>query len=135
MRLTVHAARQSCEKCALAELKGHERLRQLILKDGTASEGNVRPSLPSLLRRPSISAFGARWHLDEIVSKIGGERVWIRRAVDDEGEVMDMIVHKRRDAGRRFDCKVRHWIAVARVTVIALNVSATTIEPRTSIWA
>jgi len=40
-----------------------------------------------------------RWHLDEIVSTIGGERVWIWRAVDDEGEVMDMIVQKRRDTG------------------------------------
>lgn len=39
-----------------------------------------------------------RWHLDEMVSKIAGERVWIWRAVDDEGEVMDMIVQKRRDA-------------------------------------
>ena len=40
-----------------------------------------------------------RWHLDEIVSTIAGERVWIWRAVDDEGEVMDMIVQKRRDVG------------------------------------
>lgn len=38
-----------------------------------------------------------RWHLDEMVSTIGGERVWIWRAVDDEGEVMDMVVQKRRD--------------------------------------
>ncbi len=30
---------------------------------------------------------------------IGGEHVWIWRAVDDEGEVMDMLVQKRRDAG------------------------------------
>lgn len=40
-----------------------------------------------------------RWHLDELVSAIAGERVWIWRAVDDEGEVMDMIVQKRCDAG------------------------------------
>lgn len=32
-----------------------------------------------------------------MVSTIGGERIWIWRAVDDEGEVMDMIVQKRRD--------------------------------------
>jgi len=25
--------------------------------------------------------------------------VWIRRAVDDEGEVMDMVVQKQRDTG------------------------------------
>ena len=39
------------------------------------------------------------WHLDEMVSTIGGEHVWIWRAVDDEGEVMDMIMQKRRDTG------------------------------------
>jgi putative transposase len=39
-----------------------------------------------------------RWHLDELVSTIAGERAWIWRAVDDEGEVMDMVVQKRRDA-------------------------------------
>lgn len=33
-----------------------------------------------------------------MVSTIAGEPVWIWRAVDDEGEVMDMIVQKRRDA-------------------------------------
>ena len=34
-----------------------------------------------------------------MVSTIASEHVWIWRAVDDEGEVMDMIVQKRRDAG------------------------------------
>ena len=34
-----------------------------------------------------------------MVSKIAGEHVWVWRAVDDEGEVMDMIVQKRRDTG------------------------------------
>ena len=38
-----------------------------------------------------------RWHLDEMVSTIGGERVYTWRAVDAEGEVMDMLVQKQRD--------------------------------------
>jgi putative transposase len=38
-----------------------------------------------------------RWHLDEMVCKIGGERMFLWRAVDDEGEIMDMILQKRRD--------------------------------------
>ncbi|OYX48794.1 MAG: hypothetical protein B7Y90_09095 [Alphaproteobacteria bacterium 32-64-14] len=33
-----------------------------------------------------------------MVSTIVGQHVWIWRAVDDEGEVMDVIVQKRRDA-------------------------------------
>ncbi len=40
-----------------------------------------------------------RWRLDEMVSTIGGKRVYIWRAVDDEGEVLDLIVQKRRNTG------------------------------------
>jgi transposase-like protein len=38
-----------------------------------------------------------RWHLDEMVVKIAGRRMWLWRAVDDEGEVLDMRVQKRRN--------------------------------------
>ena len=38
-----------------------------------------------------------RWHLDEVVSSIGGKKAWIWRAVDDEGEVLDVVVQRRRD--------------------------------------
>ena len=38
-----------------------------------------------------------RWHLDEMVVKIAGKRMWLWRAVDDEGEVLDMLVQKRRN--------------------------------------
>ena len=33
-----------------------------------------------------------RWHLDEMICKIGGRRMWLWRAVDDEGEVLDALV-------------------------------------------
>jgi transposase-like protein len=56
------------------------------------------PKIAANLRRRKLPP-SPRWHLDEMVSKIAGEHVWIWRAVDDEGEVMDMIVQKRRDAG------------------------------------
>ena len=39
-----------------------------------------------------------RWHLDEMVSKIGGRQMYIWRAVDDEGEILGQIVQRRRDA-------------------------------------
>jgi len=32
-----------------------------------------------------------------MVVKIGGKRMWLWRAVDDEGEVLDMLVQKRRN--------------------------------------
>ena len=38
-----------------------------------------------------------RWHLDEMVSKIGGRHMYIWRAVDDEGEILGQIVQRRRD--------------------------------------
>lgn len=38
-----------------------------------------------------------RWHLDEVVCAIGGRRMFLWRAMDDEGEVMDLVVQRRRD--------------------------------------
>lgn len=38
-----------------------------------------------------------RWHLDEMVCSIGGRRMYLWRAVDDEGEVLDLLVQRRRD--------------------------------------
>ena len=38
-----------------------------------------------------------RWHLDEAVSRIGGRRMYLWRAVDDEGEVLDVLVQRRRN--------------------------------------
>ena len=48
------------------------------------------------LRRSRARSTG-RWHLDEMVVKIAGKRMWLWRAVDDEGEVLDMLVQKRRN--------------------------------------
>jgi transposase-like protein len=47
-----------------------------------------------MLKRPRPSA---RWHLHEMVVRIGGERMYLWRAVDDEGEILDMLVQRRRD--------------------------------------
>jgi putative transposase len=55
------------------------------------------PKIAANLRRRKLPP-SPRWHLDEMVSTIAGEHVWIWRAVGDEGGVMDMIVQKRRDA-------------------------------------
>ena len=66
----------------------YETIRVWTVKFGPKIAANLR-------RRKQPPS--PRWHLDELVSTIGGERVWIWRAVDDEGEAMDMIVQKRRD--------------------------------------
>lgn len=50
------------------------------------------------LRRSRRASTG-RWHLDEMVVKIGRRGMYLWRAVDDEGEgeVLDMQVQKRRN--------------------------------------
>ena len=53
-----------------------------------AIAGNIRRSRP----RPS-----SVWHLDEMVVRINGQRMFMWRAVDDEGEVLDVLVQKRRN--------------------------------------
>jgi putative transposase len=38
-----------------------------------------------------------KWHLDEVFVKINGERHYLWRAVDHEGEVLESYVTKKRD--------------------------------------
>lgn len=38
-----------------------------------------------------------RWHLDEVFVKINGEQHYVRRAVDHEGEVLEIYFTKKRD--------------------------------------
>ena len=45
-------------------------------------------------RRPSSTA---RWHRDEVFVSIAGRQMYLWRAVDDEGEVLDILVQARRD--------------------------------------
>ena len=54
------------------------------------------PLIAANLRRRRSSPTG-RWHLDEMVIRIAGRRMYLWRAVDDEGEVLDVLVQKRRN--------------------------------------
>ena len=66
----------------------YETVRRWVLKFGLQFARNLRARRP----RPS-----GQWHLDEMVVSIGGNRHWLRRAVDREGEVLDLLVQSRRD--------------------------------------
>ncbi len=66
----------------------YETVRRWVLKFGPTFARELRRRRP----RPS-----SRWHLDEMSVAIGGERVWLWRAVDHEGEVLDLLVQPRRD--------------------------------------
>src|SRR5258707_13558293 len=66
----------------------YETVRRWVLKFGPGIARKLRRSRP----RPSD-----RWHLDEMVVRIAGKRMYLWRAVDHEGEVLDMLVQRRRD--------------------------------------
>jgi len=58
--------------------------------------GNFSNAFARELRR-SRGKPSPRWHLDEMVVRIGGEHLFLWRADDDEGEVLDLLVQRRRD--------------------------------------
>jgi putative transposase len=63
-------------------------VRRWVLKFGPGFARRLRALRP----RPS-----EQWHLDEMVVRIAGKRMYLWRAVDHEGEVLDMLVQRRRD--------------------------------------
>lgn len=59
------------------------------------------PKFASEIRKKRVERLRAwpqwRWHLDEVFVKINGERHYLWRAVDHEGEVLESYVTKTRD--------------------------------------
>ncbi|MGE3692986.1 MAG: IS6 family transposase [Novosphingobium sp.] len=68
----------------------YESVRCWVNKFGPAIAANIRRARP---RADSV------WHLDEMVVRINGKRMFMWRAVDKEGEVLDVLVQKRRNKG------------------------------------
>ena len=66
----------------------YETVRRWVLKFGPAIARRLRQRRP----RPS-----PRWHLDEMAARVGGVQMYLWRAVDDEGEVLDVLVQRRRN--------------------------------------
>src|ERR1700681_4071890 len=66
----------------------YETVRRWVRKFGVLFARELRRRRP----RPS-----PQWYLDEMVVRIGGRRFWLWRAVDSEGEVLDMLVQKQRE--------------------------------------
>jgi transposase-like protein len=67
----------------------YETVRRWFLKFGAPIARNLRHM------RPTPSDY---WHLDEMVIVIRGQRHWLWRAVDNEGEVLDCLVQSKRNA-------------------------------------
>src|SRR5256714_2870659 len=66
----------------------YETVRSWVLKFGPIIARRLRCGRP----RPSN-----RWHLDEMVVRIAGRHMYLWRAVDHEGEVLEILVQRRRD--------------------------------------
>ena len=66
----------------------YETIRRWVLKFGPLFAKELRRRR----HRPT-----SKWHLDEMAVLIAGRRFWLWRAVDDEGEVLDLLVQRRRD--------------------------------------
>jgi putative transposase len=66
----------------------YETFRRWVLKFGPLLAQGLRQRWPQPLDR---------WHLDEMVVRIAGKRIYLWRAVDQEGEILDLLIQPRRD--------------------------------------
>ena len=66
----------------------YETVRRWSFKFGLAYARKLRRSHPRA---------DTRWHLDEVFVSINGKNVYLWRAVDCEGEVLDVLVQSRRN--------------------------------------
>ena len=73
----------------------YETVRDWCFKFGQIYANGLRRRSP----RP-----GDKWHLDELFLKINGRRHYLWRAVDQDGDVLDILVQSRRDkkAAKKF---------------------------------
>src|ERR1700730_15290445 len=73
----------------------YETVREWCLKFGQTYANGLRRKSP----RP-----GDQWHLDEVFLKISGRIHYLWRAVDQDGDVLDILVQSRRDqkAAKKF---------------------------------
>ncbi|MEV0695445.1 IS6 family transposase [Streptomyces sp. NPDC050388] len=80
-------------------LASHETVRRWCATFGQAYADGLRRRRP----RP-----GDTWHLDEVFVKINGVRQYLWRSVDQDGTVLDILLHSKRDAkaAKRFLAKL-----------------------------
>ena len=67
----------------------YETVRRWCIKFG--------PKYASRLRKRN-SGYGDTWYVDEVFVRIEGKQRYLYRAVDQDGDVIDILVQKKRDA-------------------------------------
>jgi putative transposase len=83
----------------------YETVRQWCLPCGRSYANELR------YRRPRC---GAIWYMDEVMLTIRGKKQVLWRAVEQDGNVLDILVQSRcnTEAARRFFRKLRVWAAL-----------------------
>ncbi len=103
---------QLCGRPSIIRLSvTYETVRQWCLKFGQTYANEVRR------RRPRC---GDQWYIDEVFLTIRGERHYLWRAVDQDGNVLDILVQSRRNtqAAKRFFRKLLKGLhSVPRVII------------------
>src|SRR3712207_6369962 len=84
----------------------YESIRRWVLTFGPVIARRLQARRP----RPH-----GRWHLDEMCVRVGGKQMYLWRAVDAEGEVLDVLLQPKRNtkAARRLMRKLlkKHGVA------------------------
>tara|TARA_R110002126_G_scaffold165653_2_gene313495 strand:+ start:2299 stop:2814 length:516 start_codon:yes stop_codon:yes gene_type:complete len=88
----------------------YETIRKWVSKFGRQYANAIRRDRPT----PSD-----KWHLDEVVLPIRGKKYWLWRAIDSNGDVLDILVQSRRNkrAADKFFRKLFKQFGMPRVVV------------------
>jgi putative transposase len=104
--------RDVAEMLAMRGVKlSYETIREWTLKFGQTYTNSLRRRSP----RP-----GDRWHLDEVFLKINGRVHYLWRAVDQDGDVLDILVQTSRDkkAAKKFFRKLLKGLQYIPRTIV-----------------
>lgn len=87
-----------------------ETVRKWVNRFGVHFAGCIRRDSPDAVDK---------WHLDEVVIPINGRKYWLWRAVDESGDVLDILVQPQRNAkaARRFLARVIDRFDKPRVVI------------------
>ena len=66
----------------------YETIRRWVARFGPQIAWRLRQSRPSA---------HPQWHLDEMFTSFGGKRMYLWRAIDQDGEILDVLVQAKRD--------------------------------------
>ena len=102
IKITALFPKYQCSKVRLLHERGiditHETVRFWWNRFGPMFAGDIRKRR---LQQHSYSNW--RWHLDEVFVRINGETHYLWRAVDHDGEVLEVYVTKTRDRRAALD--------------------------------